>query len=202
MKQILNYLLSFILIYGYPTVVGVVLLGDLGFPLPVTTILLAAGSFASVGIFNIYILIPLVTVTVVIVDVIGYYLGRTIVDWEKNRITRRMKIAHKIMKSTELFMDRHGAMCVFLTRWLITPLGVPVNFIAGIHKYSFKKFLLWAAFGELLWAGAYIYLGYYFGANWQAISDYISKTPELLAAIIVGIIFIILGIRNHNFFRE
>lgn len=200
MTQILNYLLSFVLIYGYPTIVGVVLLGDLGVPLPVTTILLAAGSFASIGIFNIFLLIPLVTFTVVLVDIIGYYLGRKIVSWESSRLTRRMKVADKILRSTESFMDRHGAMCVFLTRWLITPLGVPVNFIAGIHKYSFKKFLFWAIAGELLWSGLYIYLGYYFGANWQSIADYISKTPELLAAAIIGVGLIILGIRNHKFF--
>ncbi len=200
MTQILNYLLSFVLIYGYPTVAAIVLLGDLGVPLPVTTILLAAGSFAAVGIFNIFILIPLVTITVVLVDVIGYYLGRKIVSWESSRFTRRMKVADKIIKSTEAFMDRHGAMCVFLTRWLITPLGVPVNFIAGIHQYSFRKFLFWAIAGELLWSGLYIYLGYYFGANWQSIANYISKTPELLAAAIIGVSLIFIGIRHHKFF--
>lgn len=205
MTQILNYLLSFILIYGYPTVVGVVLLGDLGIPLPVTSVLLAAGSFTAVGILNIYILIPLVTITVICIDVFGYYVGWKLGYVKSMSITGRMKITASALKATEQFLEKHGTWCVFLSRWLITPLGVPVNIIAGIHRYSFKKFVIWAAIGELLWAGLYIYLGYLFGVNWQSLVYYLNNTPELLAAIVIGVGLLFMGVRirrNHKHSSE
>ena len=94
MTSLLNYLLSFVLIYGYPVIAAVVLVGDLGIPLPVTSVLLTAGSLTVDGTLNMIILIPMVTIIVVIGDVIGYYIGKRYRDWETDRKSTRLNSSH------------------------------------------------------------------------------------------------------------
>jgi membrane protein DedA with SNARE-associated domain len=86
----------------------------------------------------------------------------------------------------DVFLSRWGAACIFLTRWLITPLGIPVNVGAGINGYTFKKFVVWCFVGEFLWSFVYIYLGHILGTNWILIADYTTNAPSLLAYSIIG----------------
>ncbi len=102
------------------------------------------------------------------------------------KFTSRIGFTQSKIKSVNFFLEKWGIWCVFLTRWLLTPLAVPVNLAAGLSNYSFKKFLTVALIGESLWAGIYIYLGYLFGANWQLLTDYINDAPIFLVLIVIG----------------
>lgn len=106
-----------------------------------------------------------------------------------------MGLTKNNLDKIESFLNKWGSWFIFLTRWLLTPLGIPVNFMAGIGKFPFKKFLFLVIAGELIWAFLYIYIGYLFGANWITILDYIYETPILLAVITVGIGSLLIGFR-------
>lgn len=197
---LLDYLLSFVLIYGYPTIVAICFLGGIGIPLPATSVLLAAGSLTVDGTLNIFILIPLVATTVVLGDLLSYYIGRKFGYLNKNFLTQRIGLSETLTQTSEEFLKKHGIWSIFITRWLITPLAVPINLIAGIHKYPFVRFIILVTMGEVLWASLYIYLGYLFGANWQSLLSYITNAPSLLAAIMlsVGLLYVGARIRKHH----
>ncbi|MEB8388048.1 hypothetical protein OO012_12475 [Rhodobacteraceae bacterium KMM 6894] len=59
-------------------------------------------------------------------------------------------------------MDRKGPISVFLSCWLVAPLGPYVNLVSGITRYNWLKFAFWGAMGEVFWVGIYIGLGYSF----------------------------------------
>ena len=63
------------------------------------------------------------------------------------------------------FLEKWGFGAVFITRWFLTPFGLPINILAGITKYSYSKFLLASFLGEILWVSIYVYLGYFFSNN-------------------------------------
>ncbi len=77
---------------------------------------------------------------------------------------------------------------MFLTRWLLTALALPVTLIAGSSGYGFKKFFTFAMLGELTWVLVYGGLGYAFGSQWELISDFISNfSGFVLGALALGV---------------
>jgi hypothetical protein len=74
-------------------------------------------------------------------------------------------------------------MGIFLSRWLVTPLGPWLNLTSGIAGYSWPRFLFWDVTGEVLWVVIYVNLGKIF-------SDRVSALAELLGNltwVIVGV---------------
>ena len=71
-------LVDFIQLVGYPGMFAVVFLESgvfFGFFLPGASMLFTAGLLASQGFFNIWILIPLLTVAAILGDNVGYWFG-------------------------------------------------------------------------------------------------------------------------------
>jgi membrane-associated protein len=194
MTELLNPLLTLLINYGYPIIIITILIGYMGVPIPSEALLLAAGSFAADGTFDIYITISLVIITALTGDTIIYLLGKKF----GYVLSSKIGISVNKFKKVESFLDKWGIWCVFITRWLLTPLSLPVNLVAGTSRYSFRKFIISAAFGEALWAIAYIYLGFIFGANWQSLLDYISDAPLLILFVVLGITTLILGLRSFH----
>ncbi len=187
MSQFLDPLLTLVLNYGYPIICLSIMCGYLGIPIPADALLLAAGSFSSAGVLNLFILIPVVVITAITGDLIGYFLGYRFGHLILNKVTKKLGLTQLKLDSMDSFLNKWGIWCVFITRWLLTPLGIPVNLAAGNSRYPFKKFLLAAIAGEILWAGGYIYLGYIFGNNWETLLEYINGAPQILALAVLGI---------------
>lgn len=201
MTQILSQFLSLVLLYGYPTLVLAIFLSAIGMPLPLTSLLLAAGSFAAVGSLNIWILIPLVTLTAILCDIMGFYIGRILGPYVLKKITRSLRISSETMKKSETAFDRYGFLSIFLSRWLFTFFGLPVNLIAGSSDYPLSKFIIAASIGEAIWASMYITLGYIFGADWELIVQYLGSVPAILTLCVFGVGLLVLGIRLRRSYR-
>lgn len=195
MSEILDPLLTLVLNYGYPIVVCCVLAAYFGIPIPTDAILLAAGSFSVDGTLNIFILIPLVAIAAIIGDLFGYYLGKKFGFLVINKYTKKLGLTQKKLDKVDKFLIKWGSGCIFITRWLLTPLGIPVNIMAGISKFSIKKFFSVVVIGELIWATIFIYLGYLFGANWVNLLDYIDQAPLLLALLTIGVASMYFGFK-------
>lgn len=195
MTDILNQLLTLVLIYGYPIIAGIIILGYLGLPISLNAILLAAGAFASDGTLNIYILVPFVTIVALGGDIFNYILGRKFGFLLINTYTERVGLTKSTLSSVDLYLSKWGGWIIFITRFLLTPIGIPVNIISGVSHYPLKKFILFAGIGEFIWAYCYIMLGFILGANWVTLWSYISETPQILLLGIVGIGLFIMSIR-------
>src|SRR5688572_28589071 len=147
MAEILNPLLTLLLAYGYPILVMIIIGGYIGLPLPASVCLVAAGAFAQNGTLSIYVLLPLVTITAVTGDVIEYLFGRKygrLVLGELECLNRNNPWN---IKNIDSFFIKWGGLGVFLTRWLVSPIAIPVNILAGFGKYPFRKFIVISILG-------------------------------------------------------
>ncbi len=195
MSEILDPILTLVLNYGYPIIICCVIAAYLGLPVPTNAILLAAGSFSADGTLDIFILVFFVALTAIIGDVFGYYLGKKIGLLAVNKISKKLGLTQIRLNSASLNLKSWGTWYIFFTRWLLTPIAIPVNIAAGISNFSIKKFLTISIVGELIWAIIYIYLGFLFGANWITLLDYLSQAPTILVLITIGIGSIVVGFR-------
>ena len=186
-----DYVLSTLGIYGLPVLFAALLIGAVGIPLPGTLLLLAAGSFIEGGELSLWPVLLLSAAGAVLGDNIGYILGR----WGGRRVNAwgsRLVGGQKRLRQAETWLKRREGAAIFLSRWLLTPLGPVVNLSAGLTNYSWRRFLLYSVTGEALWVVLYVLLGKFF-------SDRVQAMGELLGDVVwmaVGLLFVIL--LGHN----
>ncbi|MEM7532730.1 MAG: DedA family protein [Chloroflexota bacterium] len=192
--DITTLVLGWVIDYGAPIVGLVLLLGGAGIPLPSVLVVIAAGAFIRQELLDMYTTPIIGLVCVVIGDTIVYSVGRFASQW----IERRFGDNQTWQNAQEMF-ERRGGIAIYLSRWLITPLAVPTNLIAGSSRYRFSRFLFFDTAGEITWLAIFGGLGYSFGDQWSLITDFISNFSGLILsvlAVLVGIYLLIRYIRT------
>jgi membrane-associated protein len=160
----------------------------------VEPLLLAAGAFAADGDLSLALLLVLVAACATTGDCIGYAVGRRLGYAALERHGRRVGVSPARLGSANRFLLRWTGPGVFITRWLLTPLGVPVNLLAGATRFPLVTFLVFDAAGETLWAAIYLVLGYEFGANWTVALQGIESVPIGLVLLLVGLVALAVGV--------
>ena len=192
-----DQLLAALLVHGVPLLFGVILIAAAGIPLPVSLMLVAAGSFAKQGELSLAPVIMAGSLAAILGDQIGYGLAR----WRGRRfivrIGRRLDSKTKIKKA-EALLKRWGGPGIFFSRWLVTELGPWVNVTSGIAAYPWRRFVLWDVLGEVLWVVLYVMLGYIFSDRVQYIADILGN---LAWAILGFILALILGWKLMRYVR-
>ncbi len=178
-----------VITYG-PLVLGLaLLLGALGAPLPGTLLVLAAGAFVRQGVMDWKSALILGLSGAVLGDSLSYTMGR----FAKASTQQRFGQSVAWLKAQNNF-KKHGSLAIYLTRFLLTPLAVPTNLVAGGSGYVFWRFLTYDMLGELTWITLFGGLGYTFGSQWELISQQVNDFSGFLVGAIalgVGIVFLI-----------
>jgi membrane protein DedA with SNARE-associated domain len=181
-----DYLLSTLGVYGLPVLFGVLLVGSVGLPMPSSLLLVAAGSFVEQGEMTLWPVLGLSAAGAIIGDNLGYALGR----WGGRRLTGRITNlvgGEERLKSAEAWLKRKQGAGVFLSRWLLTPLGPVVNIICGVTNYPWPRFLVYDVLGEALWVTLYVLLGQFFSDRVQAMSDLLGDFTWMIVGLIIAL---------------
>jgi membrane-associated protein len=175
--------------YGFPALFAVVTIASVGVPLPVSLLLIVTGSLVAQGVMPLWGAIALASAGSIIGDQIGYAIGR----WGGAALVTRfgaMLGGPERIAQAEAHARRWGGPGVFLTRWLVTPLGSLINFTSGIAEYPWPRFILWDVLGETLGAALYIVLGFVFSDRVleldAVLGDFTWMILALLAAVALG----------------
>jgi membrane protein DedA with SNARE-associated domain len=182
-----EYILIWLVQYGLPVLFGTILFASMGVPLPATLLLLTAGSFVAQGDFNLWWVIGLTTGAAVLGDHLGYGMGR----WGSQRLLTKLSRwgggAERI-EQAERLARRWGGIGVFLSRWLMTPLGPVINLTSGMARYPLPRFFCFDLLGEILWVTLYVTLGRLFSDQVQTLSSALGD----FTWVIVGVVGMIL----------
>ncbi len=173
-------ILSYIITYGSVALGVTVFLAAVGVPFPSTVFVLASGAFIQQGVLDLPTTLAVALLFVVMGDTLGYGMGRLLRVFMQRRFGKIER-----WRSAEGYFQRRGGIAIYLTRWLLTPIAVPTNWIAGSSGYHPLCFLAYAAAGELTWLVAYGGLGYLFGSQWEVVSRFISDFSGLLAGLVL-----------------
>jgi membrane-associated protein len=188
-------LLTALSLYGLPILASVLFIGCVGVPLPNALVLIASGSFIAGGQMNGWTVFMVASAASIAGDVTGYLLGRWLGRAALRRLGPKMQTR---MERAEESMRKWGAWGIFLTRWLITPIGPWVNMISGASKYPWPRFVLWDVLGEVLWVALYVSLGRVVASEVQAISSLAGDISWVMLALVVAGVLCWLVLRSRR----
>jgi membrane-associated protein len=182
---------------GYPGLFAVVFLESgvfFGFFLPGSSMLFTAGLLATRGFFDVWLLIPLLTIAAALGDSAGYWFGNKVGVRLFLRPDSRF-FKREYLERAKIFYDRHGVRTVVFARFVpIVRTFVPI--IAGIVSMRYRTFVTYNIIGALAWAAGVTFLGYYLGEKVPFVQQYL--TPIILLIIVVTTIPLFWELRKQN----
>lgn len=150
-----------------------------GFFLPGDSLLVTAGLFAATGVLDLWSLLFFLTVAGVIGPIVGYWLGAK----SGPRIFARedsLFFHRKHLITTQEFFDKHGAFTIVIARFMpIVRTFAPV--VAGVGRMEYRRFMVYNAFGSVLWVWSLTLLGYFLGSVIPDVDRYV----HIVIAIVV-----------------
>ena len=161
--------------------------------LPGDSLIFAAGTFASLGTLNIWLLFLLLAVAAVVGDTVNYWIGHLLGD----RAYKIKWIKKEYLDRTHGFFDKYGNKTIFLARFIpIVRTFAP--FVAGIGRMSYADFFSYNVFGGISWVALFSFAGYFFG-NIPFIRDHFSLV--VIAIVLISLIPMVvegLKVRSEN----
>jgi membrane-associated protein len=182
-----DQLLALVSQYGAPALFGIVAIAAVGVPLPITLLLIVAGSMVSQGAINLWWAIGAAGVGSILGDQAGYAIGR----WGGAALVRKLSgVMGKRMDlaAVEARTKAWGGPGIFVTRWLLTALGSWVNLACGTAGYPWLQFLFWDALGEMVGAALYLSLGRFFSDSVIALQAMLGDVSWAVAALVAAVI--------------
>lgn len=182
--------LSALVTWGPLALALVTLLCGAGVPVPGSIVLVAAGAFARQDMLVWYTAFAAALVGAVVGDHIAYAVGWLGGGWAESRFG-----ATAAWQSALDQVNQRAAWTVFLTRWLITPIGSVVAMIAGITRYPLHRFTPLDVAGEFIWVSIYWTIGWMLGSQWQTAATLLTDFSGLILGVSLLLVAAVLGVR-------
>ena len=172
--------------YGAPALFWIVAIAAVGVPLPVTLLLIVVGSMVSQGAMDIWWAVGAASAGSIVGDQAGYAIGRWGGSAAVGKLTKLFgkKVSIEAMEAK---VRAWGGPGVYITRWLLGPLGPWINLACGTAGYPWHQFLLWDIAGEVTGAALYIWLGRVFSDSVMALDSVLGDLTWAAGALLLAI---------------
>ena len=161
-----------LLVYGYYLLFGIVLVEQLGIPLPATPVLLAAGALSAQNELSFPLALAAGLAAALIADSAWFFIGRRY-GHHVLRILCKLSLEPTIcVRRTQDSFGRRRGLTLVIAKFVpgLATLAPPV---AGQNGMGFGPFLLFDGIGSALWVTALLAAGRFFG-------DMLKRNPNML----------------------
>lgn len=131
--------------------------------MPLNEMILAAGAFASMGYINVLAVILISLFMNILADIFGYFLTYKYGDGILKLL--RIKKDDNFFK-VKKYLENYAYGTIFFCK-IVGPFGPSVNFLSGLIRIPFKKFLLFDFLGNATDVIFFVLAGYLLGNYWQ-----------------------------------
>ena len=142
-----------------------------------------AAMLASLGAFNVFLVLLFSILGDIIGDVALYVLGYRFGMGFVRCIGKYMGITEKLVLQMQEYFKKHGGKTIFAVK-STTGLCWATFTAAGIAKMDFKKFLKNSFYGGIVWSGFLVAMGYFYGYLWRDIKQYIEWIGWIIFAVV------------------
>jgi membrane protein DedA with SNARE-associated domain len=174
--------------WGYWAVFAVVILGNVGLPVPEEGALIFAGYLVWSGKLRLVTVLVLAIVAAVLGDNLGYWFGRHYGQAAIRRFGHKIFITESRLDKTRQFVDRYGSYGVFVGRF-IPGLRFMAGPVAGSTGLPFFRFFCANFLGGLIYVpltvGAGFFLGKSLGEVLRRVEHMIGRVEHLALILLV-----------------
>jgi membrane protein DedA with SNARE-associated domain len=181
----MNAIIEVLARYGYAVVFGSVLAEQIGLPVPAIPILLAAGGLAGSGRLNLVLLLAGAGIASLIADTVWYWIGRTggarVLGW----LCRISLERDSCVRRTSRAFGTYGAYSLIFAKFVpgYSTVAPP---LAGIVGMPVLKFTLFSGLGGVLWAGAFVVVGWIFSSQLELVAEYATHLGARAVVLVVA----------------
>jgi membrane protein DedA with SNARE-associated domain/rhodanese-related sulfurtransferase len=182
----LNETTQFLIKHGLPLVFAVVLVEQMGLPIPALPVLLAAGALSAAGKFSLPLGIVATVVACLIADAIWFYLGRYRGNQVLGFLCRVSLEPDSCVRRTQNLFSRYGLRGVVAAKF-VPGMSTVAPPLAGMAGVPLGRFLLFDGFGALLYGSSLLCLGYLFGNQIEQIAAAMARVGGGALSLVVGL---------------
>ena len=180
---------DFYAVYDLPIIFGVVLVQQLGLPIPAFPLLILAGAQAFVDPAHGISALALSVLASMLGNYAWFRAGRRYGYRVLKAVCRMSLSADSCVRQTESAFERYGPGTLVIARFL-PGLGMVAPPLAGGVGLETSTFLLFNGIGSVLWAAAGLALGWAFHAQIEALLDALAALGNqalVLVAVLVAL---------------
>lgn len=185
--SLLEFALALIDKVGYLGVFFILVVDNMGVPIPSEATLALAGNLAKEGHFNIFVVIVLGTVAQTLGTYFAYLIGKYGGEPLIKKYGKYLLISSHDYKRAEDWFAKRGEKAIFISR-LIPVIRSYAGFAAGAFEMDLKAFIRDSFLGSLIWTTIFAGVGYILGDSWKKYYGYMHYVDYIV--IIAVIIFV------------
>jgi membrane protein DedA with SNARE-associated domain/rhodanese-related sulfurtransferase len=157
--------------HTYSLLFGWVLIEQGGLPIPSVPLMIAAGTMSAAHKLHVAYALPVILFACFLADSAWYFLGQNFGARVLNVLCRFSLEAATCVERTHGTVGKRGAFTLIFAKFVpgLSTVAAP---IAGQLQIPYLTFVLYDMAGSLLWAGAWLFAGRFFGDLAKRSSDF------------------------------
>jgi membrane protein DedA with SNARE-associated domain/rhodanese-related sulfurtransferase len=158
----MGWVMRLFLLHAYSVMFAWVLLEQAGLPIPSVPLMLAAGTMSAAHRLHVAFLLPVVLLACLLSDSAWYWLGKRHGSRVLDVLCRFSLEAATCLNRTQGSIARRGAFTLLFAKFVpgLSTMAPPIAGQAGVPYWEFAAYDM---LGSLLWAGAWLFAGRFFG---------------------------------------
>jgi membrane protein DedA with SNARE-associated domain/rhodanese-related sulfurtransferase len=196
--------LSLLAHHTYALMFGWVLIEQGGIPIPSIPVMIAAGTMSAAHKLHVAYALPIIMLACLFADSAWYLLGRRYGGKVLNILCRFSLEAATCVDRTRGTVTKRGAFTLLFAKFVpgLSTVAAP---IAGQIRMSYLTFVVYDMTGTLIWAGAWLFAGRFFGDLARRSSDFFAVLGRFGIALVILMVVVLLVyrlVKRRQFFTE
>jgi membrane protein DedA with SNARE-associated domain/rhodanese-related sulfurtransferase len=200
----MHSLLGLLAHHTYSLLFGWVLIEQGGLPVPSVPLMIAAGTMSAAHKLHVAYALPVILFACLVSDSAWYYLGKRFGARVLNALCRFSLEAATCVERTHGTVSKRGAFTLLFAKFVpgLSTVAAP---IAGQVRIPYLTFVLYDMTGSLIWAGAWLFAGRFFGDIAKRSSDFFDILGRFgIALVILAVLTLVIYrlVKRRQFFTQ
>lgn len=181
----LDTIIKIVAHYGYAGIFGALVLGIVGLPIPDEVLLAFAGYLVSKGQLHYFFVLLSAFLGSVFGMSVSFFVGHRFGLPLLERYGSKINVTPEKLARSELWFKRFGKFAVTIG-YFVPGIRHFTAYSAGISRWPFRTFALYAYPGGLLWVSTFIIAGIFLGEHWRTFSIEFHKYMRLAVIVVLA----------------
>lgn len=184
---IAQYATAFIDAAGYPSVLVLMTMESMVFPIPSEAVMPFAGFLVESGRFSFAGVIFFSTLGSIFGSLLSYGIGLYGGEPFIRRFGKYLLLDREELEWTKAFFQKKGEITILVSRFIPVVRHL-ISVPAGMGKMPVFKFLLYTILGAGAWNAILTVTGFYLKKNWSIVMKYSHAVDIVVVAILAGLV--------------